>query len=160
MSAPVPPSAEWARSERLPVEVRLDDGTSAAGDLHLMSRAAQHEGPETPLELLNRDEPFLPFTHRDGAVEFLPRAGLAWVACASARLVPDPVREHAAKQLPIDVTLRDGSVLRGWAFVELPPTRARALDYLNTNRPFFAVWTPDTTWFVHHAQVRRVRPLE
>jgi hypothetical protein len=44
--------------------------------------------------------------------------------------------------------------------VELPPSRARAIDFLNLPEPFFTLWDEVRTRHVNRAWIRIVRPLE
>ena len=48
---------------------------------------------------------------------------------------------------------------RGVAISELPPTRARALDFLNAPERFFPLRTDDGTVCLNRRFVRAVRPL-
>lgn len=154
------PSDAWAPKERIAATVHLVEGPPLDGRFFLMSRAPHHDGPETPLELLNRSAAFVPFERPDTSVVFLPRHAITRVACAAAAFRPDPDRRSAALDVELVVEGLGGWTLRGHAEVELPPDRARALDYLNTAGPFFALRSDDTIWFVHTAQVLLVRPLD
>src|SRR2546422_2984521 len=49
----------------VPAHLRLAQGHVQAGEVYLMSRASQHAGPETPLEMLNRAEGFFAFRPAD-----------------------------------------------------------------------------------------------
>jgi hypothetical protein len=155
--------SDWAATERIPAEVLLVDGTSVAGDLHLQPRTALHEGRETPLELLNRDDAFLPVT-QNGGVVFISKAQVVRVNCAADTLVPDPERASAAKRFELRVELRielaGRHEVRGWTSVELPPTRGRLLDYLNSAERFFTILTDDSTCYINRAHVRLVHPLD
>jgi len=55
--------------------------------------------------------------------------------------------------------MRGGHELRGFASEEMPPNRARALDYLNTRVGFFSLAAKGRTMLVHRIHVRVARPL-
>ena len=52
------------------------------------------------------------------------------------------------------------SEFRGRATVELPPGRARALDYVNAPGAFFTLFADDTTHYFNKSHVRLIRPLD
>jgi len=57
-----------------------------------------------------------------------------------------------------ELTLVDGSTLRGFASAELPEQHSRLLDYLNDASPFFAVSADEEFHFVNRAHVLYARP--
>src|SRR2546427_7374 len=106
-----------------------------------MERVADHDGPETVLEMLNRTEGFFAFR---------PACKAHTMGLSQDRQAPiaAPARLSAARLLGTELILVGGATLGGWASVELPMPHARLLDYLNASpQPFFAVWT--------HAATRR-----
>ena len=152
-------SSDWASTERVSAEITLADGTVLAGEIHVQPRVAHHEGAETPVEMLNRTEPFFVLSH-EGGVLFLSKAQVAYVSCGAQPPLGDPERFNAAKLVALEVQLVGGAEFKGWATVERPPNRARTLDYLNEPEPFFTVWTNAVTCYIHRAHVRLVRPLD
>jgi hypothetical protein len=64
-----------------------------------------------------------------------------------------------ARHIPLEVMMTGGLEYRGEAVSELPPARARALDFLNAPEPFFSLHTRDGTCCLHRRFVRAVRPL-
>src|SRR2546428_8334121 len=78
-----------------------------------------------------------------------------------AASVSDPDRLSAAKMIPLEVMLANGSTLAGVALFEAPEHHARLLDFLNASRElFFAVSTGDATHCVNRAHVLYARPQE
>ena len=152
--------SDWATTRRLPAAVTLAGGDVAIGELHLQPIVAHHDGPESPVEMLNRAEEFFPLALADGGVIFLSKSTVAFVACATTD-VPDqdPARLEATVRVELDVRI-PGAEYRGMAALELPPTRARTLDYLNGAGRFFAIVSGPTTRFINRAHVRSVRPLD
>ncbi len=152
--------SEWSQStERMQAEVRLVDGVSLQGELHLQGRVFHHTGPESPVELLNRPEAFIPLSTPNGIV-FVAKAQVMMVVCPPVSAVPDPERLSVAKLIGLDVVMHGGVEVKGWATLELPPPRARTLDFLNGPEPFFAISTDDDYRVLNRALVRLVRPLD
>lgn len=150
----------WGSMRRAEAEVLLAGGVVVRGDVHTQALSPHHEGPESVEEFLNRDQPFFALTQADGGVLFVAKAQAAVVSCAPEGDPMDPARASAAKLLRLEVTLRDGTEIAGSTSVELPPTRARAIDFLNLPEPFFTLWDEVRTRHVNRAWIRIVRPLE
>ena len=153
-------SAEWASTHRVPAAITLSGGEVVIGDLHLQSRVPHRDGPESPIELLNRADPFFAVAVAEGGVAFFAKDRVAVVSCATTDLPgQDPQRASVSIQAEMDVRI-DGTEYRGRVAYELPPTRTRTLDFLNGPGRFFALMTGTTTRFVNRAHVRIVRPLD
>jgi hypothetical protein len=152
-------SHDWATTERVPAEVALADGTVLQGEIHVRDRSPVREGPETPLELLNRPEPFFALS-QGGNVVFIAKAQVASVATDTLGVTVDPDRIGAARRVGLEVMLPGGGCFSGFASLEMPPTRGRALDYLNARETFFTVWTHAETRHINRAHVRFVRPID
>jgi hypothetical protein len=58
------------------------------------------------------------------------------------------------------VVLQGGEEFHGRATLELPPNRARALDYVNGAGGFFALWTDGIARYINKSLVRLIRPLD
>ncbi|MBA3520937.1 MAG: hypothetical protein H0T90_00340 [Gemmatimonadales bacterium] len=151
---------DWGSTNRVSAEVGLAEGVALEGDLHLLTRFAYPPGPETPLEMLNRSEAFFALTLPDGGVAFVPKAQVAVVTCRDQAGLADPDRVSAAKLVELEVVLRGGKEYRGRATAELHPSRARALDYVNSPGGFFAIWGDEVTWYINKSLVRYIRPLD
>jgi len=151
---------EWVKTHRLPAAVMLADGEVTIGDLHLQPHVPHREGPESPIELLNRAEPFFAVAAAEGGVTFFAKDRVAVVSCATDDLPgQDPQRTNVSTQAEMDVGV-EGADYRGRVAYELPPTRTRTLDFLNGPGRFFALVTGSTTRFINRSHVRRVRPLD
>lgn len=148
----------WVSTERLTARITLAEGLVMHGEVHLQSRVAWRDGPETPLELLNREEAFFPLTLPTGVV-FVTRAQVAILAYDQDLANHDPERESAAQRLSLEVMMVGGLEFRGIANSELPPIRSRALDFLNCNEQFFALVTDTGTLCINRRHVRAIRPL-
>ena len=135
-------------------------GATREGEIYVMERVPQHAGPETPLDMLNRTEGFFPFRPKGDANGVMLVAKARTVSLTVPRPVPeDQARLSAAKQARLEVTLADGTQLRGWAILELPQHHSRVLDYLNAAiEPFFAIATDDGVHLVNRTHVLYARP--
>jgi hypothetical protein len=151
--------SDWGSTNRVPARVSLAEGIVLEGELHLLTRPAYPPGPESPLEMLNRSDAFFALTLPAGGVTFVPKAQVSVVSCRYDTPT-DPDRVSAAKLIGLEVVLRGGEEYHGRATLELPPSRARALDYVNGPGGFFALWADDTTQYINKSLVRLIRPLD
>lgn len=152
--------SEWGQTHRLRVGLRLADGQQLEGELHLLPRVSHHSGAETPLDLLNRNEPFFPLALPDGSIRFVGKAQVALVICDPMPPESELDRLGITRFVELELGLADGTVCRGHAGVTLPPTRHRALDCLNAGAGFLALWNDGAAFYVNRAQVRIARPVE
>lgn len=151
--------SDWGITTKVPAEVMLADGLVLSGELHLYARPTYPPGPETPLEMLNRDDAFFALT-LDGGVTFLPKAQVLVVTCRDQAPLADPDRVSAARLIGLDVVMQGGAELRGHAAIELPPSRGRTLDFLNGPGIFFALGADDVSWYINKSRVCLARPLD
>jgi hypothetical protein len=158
--APNNSMSDWGATHRVPAKVVLAEGVVLAGDLHLLVGATFPSDTESPLEMLNRDDPFFALTQPEGGVTFVSKAQVSVVSCHDQKPLDDPDRASAAKLVALSVELRDGVEYRGRSSFELPPARARALDYVNAPGRFFTIWTEDATTYINKSLVRLIRPLD
>jgi hypothetical protein len=152
--------SDWGATQRVTARVVLAEGVVVAGDLHLLARTTYPSDSESPLQMLNRDDPFFALTLPEGGVVFVSKAQVAVVGCQSLSTLDDPDRASAAKLVALSVELTDGVEYRGRATFELPPNRARALDYINGAGRFFTLWTDGMTQYINKSLVRLIRPLD
>ena len=151
--------SDWGITTKVPAEVVLAEGIVLAGDLHLYARTTYPPGPETPLEMLNREDAFFALT-LDGGVTFIPKTQVIVVSCRDQARLLDPERASAARQIELEVVMQGGTEDRGRAVLELPPSRSRSLDYLNGAGVFFALASDDVSWYINKSRVRFARPLD
>ena len=151
--------SDWGATRRVSAEVILADGVVLEGDLHLAASVAYPLDMESPLEMLNREEPFFALMLRQGEVAFVSKAQVAVVSCTDQSQA-DPARASAARLVALEVVVTSGAEYRGRCSFELPPSRSRALDYINVPGRFFTVWTDDLTRYFNKSLVRLIRPLD
>jgi hypothetical protein len=146
-------------TRRQRVELLLTGRRVIAGDVHLQLGAEAHSGPESPLDLLNRQEPFFAVTLDGEQPVFIAKSQLLQLKLPPQSTLDDPVRESAARRLELEVELADGSLFEGVVMMELPPDRPRLLDFLNLATRFFALRTPDAVRLLNRDHVRAVSPV-
>ncbi len=148
----------WMATQRQRVEVRLTD-RSVRGDIHLQPVARLHAGPETPGDLLNREESFFALMVESEQPLFIAKRHVLYVELPAQPAIDDPDRASAARRVELDVELSDGSHLEGVVMIELPPDRLRAIDFLNAAPEFFPLWSPACVRIVNKRQLRAAGPL-
>jgi hypothetical protein len=151
--------SDWGAIQRVSAEVVLADGAVLEGDLHLAARPTDPAATESPLEMLNRSDPFFALSRPQGGVVFVSKAQAAVISCRDQSPL-DPTRASAARMVELEVSLANGAEYRGRATYELPAPRARTLDYVNGSEPFFTVWTDNVARYINKASVRTIRPLD
>jgi hypothetical protein len=152
--------SDWGATQQVAARVVLAEGVVLAGRLHLLARTMSPSDAESPLEMLNREEPFFALTLSGGGVSLVSKAQVAVVSCQEVPPQDDPDRVSAAKLVALSVELTDGVEYRGHCSFELPPNRSRALDYLNGPGRFFTLATDGTTQYINKSLVRHIRPLD
>lgn len=150
---------DWASTRRIPARVLLAEGLVIQGEVHLQPRVAWRDGPETPVEMLNRPDAFFPLSLPHGDIVFVAKEQVAAVLYEEVMTFDDAERQTAARMIPLEVMMVAGVEHRGVAVSELPPTKARALDFLNAPDRFFPLLTDEGTMCIHRRFVRAVRPL-
>jgi hypothetical protein len=144
----------------VPARITLTQGRPRGGMIFLGARVPLHDGPETPLEMLNRPEPFFPFQSEDGDVLLVAKGHMIELTVEHGPIA-DPDRLSAAKQVRLELVLANGGTLTGQATVELPEHHSRPLDYLNADaEPFFTITTDESTHYVNRAHVLYALPRD
>lgn len=145
----------------VPARITLTQGRPRGGTIFLGARVPLHDGPETPLEMLNRPEPFFPFqSEEDGDVLLVAKGHMIELTVEHGPIA-DPDRLSAAKQVRLELVLANGATLSGQVTVELPEHHSRPLDYLNADaEPFFTLTTDESTHYVNRAHVLYALPRD
>lgn len=152
-------SPDWGNMLRVRAEVRVTGGQTVTGTLHLQRVAPLHDGIETPEEVLSRSEAFFAMTTDDGT-RFMAKSQVLVVTVIDPLPLPDPERLSAARTIGLRIEMSDGQAFSGTVSSELPPNRARALDYLNLGQGFFGLQSPEAVHYVNRCHVRIVTPLD
>ena len=124
---------DWGATQRVQARVVLAEASFSPASSISWPAPLIRRTIESPLEMLNRDDPFFALTQPEGGVTFVSKAQVSVVACQDHQPLEDPDRATAAKLVSLTVELLDGVEYRGRSAFELPPSRARALDYVNAS---------------------------
>jgi len=140
---------------RISADVLLPGGAARTIALFLAEAAADHDGPERPLDLLNGGEDFIPALDvASGQMTFLNRTGL------SALRVPREVEPDELPTIPteheVELLLDDGRLLHGLVSYLRPAAHGRLVDFLNEAPPFFRLLEDDAVALVNKRHVARV----
>jgi len=127
---------------------------SAEVEVYLADYARDHLGPERLSDVLAAGR-FFP-ARREGRLELVSRDGLAWARVEDEEGSP----ELGACEAAVEVTLLDGSTLRGLLRFVAPAGRGRPVDYLNQTEGFFPLYEGGAVTFVNSARVASVRVEE
>lgn len=149
----------WGGTVRLQAELMMSDGRTLIGALHCLPLAPSHSGSETPGDVLNRPEAFLPLTLPGERVVFVGKDQLLIVTVHPEEQVEDPDRRSAARSVGLRIELVSGETFEGMLALELPPNRPRALDYLNQAPGFFPLRAGDAIRYINRRYVRLATPL-
>jgi hypothetical protein len=146
---------------RVSIEIAIAHAGRRSVSVFLSEFASHHAGPERVSDLLNGDADFIPAVVQGSeATTFYQRQGLlcAWVA-------PDeeapPTEAHTVPTgRALELTLSDGTLIRGQVGYVLPPERARLIDFLNEAPAFFRLLAADRVALINKRHVTQVVPLD
>lgn len=143
------------------VLVGLPGGESRTVSLFLSEYADNHPGRERIADLLNGPLHFLPALDENiGGITLLNRVGIAWVRVPFEE-DPDPTSDHTLPhEHQVELTLVDGTVLRGIVSFVRPHGRSRLVDFLNEPIPFFRFLDPEGLLLVNRRHVALVAMKE
>jgi len=140
----------------------LRNGDRVEGDVFLRSVSRHRSRPEDPTDLLNDAEPFFAL-ERDGEALLVAKDG---VASAETSYDEEDLENletsalGASLGVPVEVTLRDGSVCVGSVFLESRSDRARLLDFLNSyQRRFLPVVGATQVTLINTQTIAHVREV-
>ncbi len=150
---------EWMSTRQQRVDVHLTDRRVLSGVIHLQLMARHHSGPETSVDLLNRDELFFALVLEGEQPVFVAKSQVLFLKLPSQPAIEDPDRASAARRIELEIELSDGTLLEGIVMIELPPDRLRALDFLNSAPEFFALWTTEAVRVISRNHIRAASPL-
>jgi hypothetical protein len=145
------------------VQVHTAAGTRIDGEMFLRPGALGHAGGETIADRLNDGTAFFPLkvTEPKPAVLLIGKEQVRYVVAPSLddeeRLVD--LRERAS-QLLVTAVMADGETFTGVVFVDLPPEKLRALDYVNDPKlAFLAIVQLEREYHLNRAFVRHLEDM-
>jgi hypothetical protein len=109
------------------LKIVLKNGRRLEGEIFLRPISRHRPRPEQPMDLLNDDEPFFALVN-DGAAVLVAKANVARAETSYERDDDAP----PILEVPVEVTLSDGSICKGSIFLESRSDRPRLMDFLNS----------------------------
>jgi hypothetical protein len=165
--APLTLTSEYRIPKReVSAEVTLLGHPRKVVKLFLHERAETHTGPERPSDLLNGPGEFFPviepsgklvLLHRDAVMVISVAAESEFHAAHSGEEQPDP---EGAKRITVEITLQDGSSIRGLVRFVMPEGRTRLIDYMNTQEHFLTVREESLARLVNKRRIVRIAVIE
>jgi hypothetical protein len=100
----------------VPATIILSEGTSVEGDIHLQPLTLLHQGRETPVDLLNREERFLAVSLPSGDATLVCKAQIAVLTADAALSEMDQERLAISRKFLLDIEMIGGQRLSGSAY--------------------------------------------
>lgn len=149
-------------TRRLTADTRLDNGSRVSGDIHLHPNTLVPGGYESPLAMLNGDEPFFPVSVEGADVVLVGKSRTVSVSFSSASDEPDgiAVTDDPDRVLTLELLLSDGRTLGGRAVADMPSAYPRALDLVNGADDFIPIRDETHVHLVNRAHIRTVHPID
>lgn len=146
------------RIEKLRRRVAIDlvGGARLDGDVFLQPSARYRNGPQTPSELFNEPDPFIPVATGDDAFTLVAKAQVLRVQFPADSTDTD---EREVEGVAVDVTLADGSFASGTLRLEMRAERPRLLDFLNADdrAPFLTLRSAADVILINRRLIAQVR---
>jgi len=145
---------------KVPVIIRCLDCEDVRGELFLSLFSKNHSGPETALDFMNSPERFFVLQlEADPPVRMMNKDRIAEIEIsAEDELGKRDLSRAGAKEEPMEVRFNSQISLNGNAYVELPPTKSRLIDFLNQEDKFFLLRTGQTVHIINRRQISFVTP--
>jgi hypothetical protein len=136
-------------------------GEEIRGDVFIHFSSYRPFELEDVSELLNGDSPFFPLELPNAEVILISKERVAEAAADRSEDAPDQPPREAAPSALLQIILVGGEVRLGSIRLDVPPGRARVLDYLNalTSR-FLTLYTSNEARLINRSLIDRVRPLD
>jgi len=121
--------------QRAEVTIYLVDGQERAGVLFLSPLSSTHSGPQTLIELLHEEDPFVPFLRHDHEFFLLNKKQISHVRYQPVAS-DTPVLGEPAK---VTITFVNGKQLSGTTLLQTPEGKGRMQDFLNGKPGYFSL---------------------
>ena len=143
---------------RRAVSIVLIDGRRLDGDVFLFDRTRVGSAPEEPLDLLNDNDPFFPFSNGGGQLILIAKDQVSRV---ETEIHDDSSNGELADGLMgVDISLHDGTAISGFVPLERRGEQTRLLDYLNSyTKRFIPVFWGEQVCLVNRGQIACVSQL-
>lgn len=148
-------------TRRLKADARLDNGSRISGDIHLHPNTLVPGGYESPLAMLNGEEPFFPVSVEGAGVVLVGKRRTVSVSVSSGADEADgAASDDPNRVLTLELILSDGRTLGGRALAEMPSAYPRALDLVNGSGDFLPIEDDTHVHLVNRAHIRTVHPID
>ncbi|MEW6686460.1 MAG: hypothetical protein AB1393_09705 [Candidatus Edwardsbacteria bacterium] len=146
--------------QKIQVSIVCRDKQILEGNLFLSPQAKTHPGKETVLEFMNEKDRFFALsTEGDKRVKILHKEGIKEIIVDAASEFQDVDRfQLGAKEEAMTVVFDDSTELEGIAYVELPPQKSRAIDFMNHSEKFFSLCVGEKMHIINKHYVNYIIP--
>ena len=147
---------------RVAVAVTMMSGEELAGEFFVQMYAPHRLGPETPADIMNAEEAYVPLGTEDRGTLLLAKHQVREVRYESSDDdATDEASSLGARVVEIELALVDGTIRTGAIALEVAHDRPRLLDFLNRfHLGFLTLHTPDCVRLVNRRMIERVRQLD
>lgn len=148
--------------ERASVLVTIPPRPPTEMFLFLSPFSQSHQGPETPADLFNEPEPFIPLFRDSGEVALARRDTIAWVQVADPRRWERHYYETrtGAPEARVRLEFDGGSILEGAIALLAPSGSRRVADVMNRLEGFLHLERGDDLFLVNPRRVTLVTVKE
>jgi hypothetical protein len=146
---------------RVAVTVTMLSGEELAGQFFVQMYAPHRLGPETPADIMNAPEAFVPLGTADRGTLLLAKKQVREVRFDAPDDATGEARSLGARVVEIELALVDGTLRTGAIALEVAHDRPRLLDFLNRfHLGFLTLHTPDGVRLINRRMIERVRQLD
>ncbi len=146
------------RIEKLRRRVAIDlvGGARLDGDVFLQQSARYRSGPQSPAELFNEPDPFVPIATSDADFVLVAKAQVLRVQFAPDAADTD---DREVEGVAVEIVLADGSFANGELRLEMRAERPRLLDFLNADdrESFLTLRSAADVLLINRRQIAQVR---
>ena len=145
--------------DRFPVKLFFTDGATEEGQIYLSLRAAHHEGHESPQDLLNQQDVFLPVHFPEGPTRLVNKDHLLMVSFPSGEEEEEEEEQESFVSSVYEVILHltNHLQLEGKFVFLLPTHSSRVKDYLNQPQPFVSLRKEGEAYLINRKHIIAVQ---
>ena len=140
--------------QKVSVRIELVDGQTREGVIFLSPLSSYHSGPQTLLELMSEEEPFVPFVGNDGKFLLINKVQISHLKYQKE----EDDKLVLGTPLDVSVTFTNSRQLSGTVVMEVPEGKSRLLDFMNSNRDFFGLVCEDGDYVVNPNIIIEIAP--
>jgi hypothetical protein len=140
--------------QKVSVSIELVDGQTREGIIFLSPFSSHHSGPQTLLDLMSEEEPFVPFVGSDGKFLLINKVQISHLKYQKE----EDDKLELGTPLDVSVTFTNSRQLSGTVVMEVPEGKSRLLDFMNSNRDFFGLVCEDGDYVVNPNIIIEIAP--